>query len=116
MSEMMRIVLVPVGTDHMTAEAVQIMIDLAIDGAGLNSGPFPAFGRIGDFRRPETLYPFTLMGDGRLDMGAHASDRQRQDRLDIRGASLACGLRVALTGIEGARIYEVRSMAPVVAP
>jgi len=116
MSEMMRIVLVPVGADQTMAEDAQIMIDLAIDGAGLNSGPFPAFGRIGDFRRPETLYPFTLMGDGRMDLGAHASDAQRQDRLDIRGASLACGLQVALTGSEGPRLYEVRTIAPVATP
>ena len=86
MPEMMRIVLVPVEGDETTAEAAQIMIDLAIDEAGLNSGPFPAFGRIGDFRGSETLYPFTLMGDGRMDRGAHASDGQRQDRLVHRGS------------------------------
>lgn len=87
MGDIVRVVLYPKGAEGAAASERQIVLDLAIDAGGLAVGPFPAFGRIGDFRQPETIYPFTLMGDGRLDYGAHAGDAA-QDKLAIRGMML----------------------------
>lgn len=106
-----RIVLVTAEAGEDEQAARQIVLDLCRDDStGSSSGPFPAFGRIGDFRRPETLFPFTLMMDGRLDMGAHASEAARQDRLDIRGARLAVGETVTLTGADGETACLIRSV------
>ncbi len=87
MADIVRVVLYPKGAEGAAVTDRQITLDLAIDAGGSAVGPFPAFGRIGDFRRPETIFPFTLMGDGRLDYGAHAGDAA-QDKLAIRGMSL----------------------------
>jgi len=85
--DIVRVVLYPKGAQGAAATDRQIMLDLAIDAGGSAIGPFPAFGRIGDFKRSETIHPFTLMGDGRLDYGAHAGDAA-QDKLAIRGMPL----------------------------
>ncbi len=87
MGDVVRVVLYPKGGQGAAASERQIVLDLAIDAGGWAVGPFPAFGRIGDFKRPETIHPFTLMGDGRLDYGAHAGDAA-QDKLAIRGMTL----------------------------
>lgn len=85
----LRVTLVPLDAGADTAEARQIILDLAVDDeTNISTGPYPAFGRVGDFHRPDTLYPFTLMGDGRMDFGAYASDAQRQAKLQIRAARL----------------------------
>jgi len=106
-----RVVLVPKDTDADTAAARQIVLDLRLDTEkGSSNGPFPAFGRIGDFRKPETLFPFTLMMDGRLDMGAHASDAQRQDKLDIRGATLEVGGDVPLISGDASEPFVIQSI------
>lgn len=106
-----RIVLVPRGADAETAAARQFVLDLRLDTEkGTSSGPFPAFGRIGDFRKPETLYPFTLMMDGRLDTGAHARDEARQARLEIRDAPLVEGGEVALTDGERSETFVIQSV------
>lgn len=106
-----RVVLVPKDADADTAAARQFVLDLRLDTEkGTSNGPFPAFGRIGDFRNPETLYPFTLMMDGRLDMGAYASDAQRQDKLDIRGATLELGGEVALLSGDASETFVIQSM------
>lgn len=107
-----RITLVPKGADADTAAARQCVLDLKLDTEkGSSTGPFPAFGRIGDFRKPETLIPFTLMMDGRLDTGAYATDAQRQSKLDIRNAPLSEGAEIAL--IDGAKTetFVVQSIA-----
>ena len=97
-SESVRVVLLPVGDHDNEGTAVQIVLDLQREvGASRSSGPFPAFGRIGDFRRPETLFPFALMFDGRMDLGALASEVDRHMILDIRTAELLPGTVVART-------------------
>ncbi|MFA5962582.1 MAG: hypothetical protein WC804_01060 [Sphingomonas sp.] len=96
MGDIVRVVLYPKGVDGAFASDRQITLDLAIDAGGSAVGPFPAFGRIGDFKRPETIYPFTLMGDGRLDYGAHAGD-VAQDMLAIRAATLTPGGEIVRT-------------------
>lgn len=107
-----RITLVPKGADADTAAARQIVLDLRLDtDKGSSNGPFPAFGRIGDFRRPETLYPFTLMMDGRLDMGAYASDAQREAKLEIRSAALEQGGEVTLVDGQTSEIFVIQSIA-----
>lgn len=114
--QMMRVVLKPAGVDEDEGNARQLIVDLVLDSeTGASSGPFPAFGRIGDFRKNETLVPFTLMMDGRLDLGAHASDAARQDKLAIRSAKLATGESVALTGADGDTSYLVVSVTPLIA-
>ncbi len=112
----MRLVLKPAGVDETTAEDKQIILDLLVDEvSGASTGPFPAWGRIGDFRKAETLVPFTLMMDGRMDTGAYASDAQRQDFLDIRGAQLGTGKTVMLRSGEDASEYEIARMTPLIA-
>ncbi|MBT2188408.1 hypothetical protein [Sphingobium nicotianae] len=107
-----RVTLVPRGADADTAAARQIILDLKLDTEkGTSSGPFPAFGRIGDFRKNETLFPFTLMMDGRLDMGAYASDAERQSKLDIRGAKLAVGGEVVLTDGDASETFVISAIA-----
>jgi len=93
--DIVRVVLVPQGAED--AIDRQIALDLAIDAGGVAVGPFPAFGRIGDFKRPETLFPFTLMGDGRLDYGAHAGPVPTQDKLAIRNGVLVPGAEILRT-------------------
>ncbi len=106
-----RVTLTPKGADADTAAARQIILDLKLDSeTGTSSGPFPAFGRIGDFRKNETLFPFTLMMDGRLDMGAYASDAQRQDKLDIRGAKLEVGGDVALVKGDASETFVISAI------
>jgi len=95
MGEMVRVTLLPKDADGDAAADRQIVIDMAVDAAGSAIGPFPAFGRIGDFRKPETLYPFTLMMDGRIDTGAYAGDEARQGKLAIRSTPMTIGAEVA---------------------
>jgi len=107
-----RITLVPKGVDADTAAARQFVLDLKLDTEkGTSTGPFPAFGRIGDFRKPETLIPFTLMMDNRLDTGAYATDAQRQARLEIRNAPLAEGGEIALVDGDGSETFVIQSIA-----
>lgn len=107
-----RVVIVPEGADADSVASRQIMLDLLLDTeTGATNGPFPAFGRIGDFRRPETLYPFTLMMDGRVDLGAHANDAQRQQRLEVRDAQLKEGTCVALDNGETRTRFVIQSVA-----
>ncbi len=107
-SEMVRITLMP--SDAGEGDARQIVIDMKTDaGTRQTTGPFPAFGRIGDFRHPETLYPFALMFDGRMDLGAHATEAQRQVRLDIRTARLIPGEIVRATDGD----YVIRTVTPL---
>lgn len=113
MSDIVRVTLFPKVAED--AGARQIVLDLAIDASGSVAGPFPAFGRIGDFKRPETLYPFALMGDGRVDFGAHAGDDMRQDRLAIRSAVLAPGAEVAWNTPDRAETFVVDTIAPLLA-
>lgn len=96
MGDIVRVVLYPKGADLASASDRQITLDLAIDARGAAVGPFPAFGRVGDFKRPATIYPFTLMGDGRLDYGAHAGE-VAPDKLAIRAATLAPGGEIERT-------------------
>ncbi len=111
----MRLVLKPTGADEVTAEDKQIVLDLNVDEAtNVSTGPFPAWGRIGDFRKAETLVPFTLMMDGRLDTGAYATDAQRQDFLDIRKAELGAGKTVVLRSGDEATEYEVAKITPLI--
>ena len=107
-----RITLVPKGADAETAAARQVVLDLKLDTEkGTSSGPFPAFGRIGDFRKPETLIPFTLMMDNRLDTGAYATDAQRQAKLEIRGAPLVVDGEVALVDGDKSETFVIQSIA-----
>ena len=95
-NEIVRVVLTPKGADADSAADRQIVLDMKIDpDTQLSTGPYPAFGRIGDFRKPETLYPFALMFDGRLDFGAYATDGQPVHKIDIRAAKIAVGQEVA---------------------
>lgn len=95
MGDIVRVILFPRGAEDATDQ--QIALDLKIDTGGAAVGPFPAFGRIGDFKRPETLFPFTLMGDGRLDYGAHAGPVPTQDKLAIRNGVLVPGAEILRT-------------------
>lgn len=109
-ADLTRIVLVPADADEAAQAAGQLILDLRVYRATLrSSGPFPAFGRKGDFRKPETLFPFTLMADGRLDFGAFAPEDARQDVLAIRQARLAPGEEVACTGPDGETRYRIVS-------
>lgn len=111
-AELVRITLVPKGADADTAAARQFVLDLKLDSEkGTSTGPFPAFGRIGDFRKPETLIPFTLMMDNRLDTGAYASDAQRQAKLEIRAAPLVEGGEVALVDGDKSEAFVIQSIA-----
>lgn len=98
MADFVRVVLLP--KDPENAADRQITLDLKIDDSGSAIGPFPAFGRVGDFKKPDTVYPFTLMGDGRLDYGAYASDTAEQDKLAIRSTVVAPGAEIVrATGV-----------------
>ena len=109
----MRVILFPKADED--AGARQIVLDLAIDASGSVVGPFPAFGRVGDFKRPETLYPFALMGDGRVDFGAYAGDSARQDRLAIRSAVLAPGTEIIWSANDRAETFVVDTIGSLVA-
>lgn len=108
MGDIVRVVLVPRGAED--ASDRQIMLDLTIDAGGAAVGPFPAFGRIGDFKRPETLFPFTLMGDGRLDYGAHAGDVAMPDKLAIRNAVLAPGAEILRTAGDRSEAFVIATV------
>jgi hypothetical protein len=112
--DMMRLVLQPKDASADEGMSRQLVLDLAVDpDTQMSTGPFPAFGRAGDFRRPETLFPFTLMMDGRLDFGAHASDAQRLDVLAIRAAKLMAGSPIARSGADGDDMYVIASITPL---
>ena len=114
MGEMVRVVLLPKDAEGESAGDRQIMIDMVIDVAGSAVGPFPAFGRVGDYKKPETLFPFTLMMDGRVDYGAHTDAGASQGKLGIRSTQLVAGAEVPLTGADGAEIFEIASVTPLV--
>ena len=113
-NDIVRVVLMPKDADADTAGDRQIILDLKIDSdTNTSTGPFPAFGRVGDFRKPDTLYSFTLMGDGRMDYGAYASDAQRQDKLEIRTAPLSVGGEVSYKVGDASHAYTVASLTPL---
>jgi hypothetical protein len=106
--DIVRVILFPQGAEDATDR--QIVVDLTIDGAGAAVGPFPAFGRIGDFKRPGTLFPFTLLGDGRLDYGAHAGDVPTLDKLAIRNAVLAPGAEILRTADDHSEAFVIATV------
>ena len=109
--ELMRVVLTPAGADDNLAAQLQFILDLQVDSeAQACVGPRPAFGRRGDYTRNDSLYPFTLMADGRLDYGAYAADDGRQDNLDIRGRKIVAGETVALRSAEDRSDYVIKSV------
>ena len=111
--EMHRIELVLADADEAAQAAGKLILDLAVDNATLlSSGPFPAFGRKGDFRQPETLQPFTLMAGGRLDFGAFAPAEERADVLNIRHVRVAVEAEVICTGASGETRYRIKFIAP----
>jgi hypothetical protein len=110
---MVRVVLVPKNAEGETAADRQIMIDMAIDATGSAVGPFPAFGRVGDYKKPATLYPFTLMMDGRIDYGAYADDKANQNKLQIRSTILVAGAEVAHVGADGTEPFEIVTVTPL---
>lgn len=113
MGDSVRVILVPQGEEE--AADRQIVLDLTIDARGVAVGPFPAFGRIGDFRRPGTLFPFTLMGDGRLDYGAHAGDVPTQDKLAIRSEVLAPGGEILRTAGDRSEAFVIATVTSLTA-
>ncbi len=113
--EMMRLILKPAGADEATAAAKQIWVDLAVDSeTGQSTGPFPAWGRVGDWQQPGTLVPFTLMMDGRMDTGIYASDDQRSDVLEIRKADLGEGKTIVLKSGSDTSNYVIESLKPLI--
>lgn len=113
MGDMVRVILFPQGAEDATDR--QIALDLTIDAGGAAVGPFPAFGRIGDFKRPKTLFPFTLMGDGRLDYGAHAGPVPAEDRLAIRNAVLAPGAEILRAAGDRSEAFVIATVTSLTA-
>jgi hypothetical protein len=109
MTEMVRVVLVPRDAEGEAAGDRQIMVDMAIDATGSAVGPFPAFGRVGDYRKPATLYPFTLMMDGRVDYGAYADAKASEVKLAIRSTILRPGAEIA----HGGETFVIASVTPL---
>lgn len=102
-----RVVLFEKGVDGAEAPDSQMVIDMALDPeTGASKGPFPAFGRIGNWQKPATLYPFALMMDGRLDFGTMATEAQNQEKLELRPARLEAGVEVPGT----AKSYVIQSV------
>ncbi len=115
MQQMVRVVLVPKDASEEVAAEKQIILDMKLDtDTGVSAGPLPAFGRIGDFKRPETLYPFTLMMDGRMDFGSHTTDEQRQDMFEIRTARLEVGEEVAYAAGGQSETYVISTVTPLI--
>ena len=115
MDQMVRVVLVPQGVSEEAASDRQIILDLKLDtDTGMCTGPLPAFGRVGDFQKPETLYPFTLMRDGRMDFGSYATEEQRQDMFEIRTVRLAAGEEVAYRTGDQSQTYIIKTVMPLV--
>ena len=109
--ELVRVVLTPAVADDDLAARLQFILDLQIDAeTQACAGPRPAFGRRGDFTRVETLYPFTLMADGRIDYGQYAAPEARQDNLDIRGRTIVVGGSVTYRSAEEHSDYVIKSV------
>jgi len=109
--DVVRVTLVPKDVEEVAIGARQIIIDLIADIESRQAtGPFPAFGRIGDFKLPETLIPFTLMGDGRIDRGVYAPTGVGADKLMIRGARISVGEEVALIGADKTSVYGISAV------
>jgi len=114
--QLVRLVLKPANVDADEADERQIVLDLSLDSdTGMSAGPFPAFGRVGDYRKPETLFPFTLMMDGRMDTGAYAAEQERNDMLEIRKASLEEGGIIVRRSGDTAADYVIESVTPLIA-
>jgi len=106
--DVVRVTLVPRDAGGTMIDALQIIIDVVADIDTQQAiGPFPAFGRIGDFKQPETLIPFTLMGDGRIDRGVYAPVGASDDKLMIRGARVAVGEKIARVAGDQSSLYEI---------
>lgn len=108
--EMVRVVLTPKGAEAEAAAEQQIILDLKVDETGKTAGPLPAFGRVGNFTNVGGLYPFTLMADGRMDYGAHASDAERQDNLSVRSVKIAVGEEAIYKDASGESPYVIKSV------
>ncbi len=109
--ELMRVVLTPKGAEGDAAAEQQIILDLKVDAeTGMSAGPLPAFGRVGNFTNAGGLYPFTLMADGRMDYGAHATAEERQDNLDIRTRKIAVGEDASYKDADGTSVYVIKSV------
>jgi hypothetical protein len=108
--EMVRVVLTPKDAEGDAAAEQQIILDLKIDAEGKTAGPLPAFGRVGNFTNAGGLYPFTLMADGRMDYGAHASVEERQDNLSVRGCKIAVGEEAMYKDASGESAYVIKSV------
>ncbi|MEJ0022313.1 MAG: hypothetical protein WDN76_01905 [Alphaproteobacteria bacterium] len=110
-SEVVRVVLLPQDKNGDR----QFVLDLKLNPeTQVSDGPFPAWGRVGDYKKNETLFPFTLMMDGRLDYGAYATDAQRQAVLDIRKAKLVQGGEIALRNGDKTETFVIASVTPLV--
>jgi hypothetical protein len=108
--ELVRVVLFP---QDKNADR-QIILDLKLNPeTGVSDGPFPAWGRVGDFKKNETLFPFTLMMDGRMDTGAYATDAQRQVFLDIRKAKLEKGGEVVRRDGDKSETFVIETITPL---
>lgn len=111
----MRVVLLPKEAGGAPAGDGQITIDVLAGADGTVVGPFPAFGRVGDFKKPDTLYPFTLMGDGRMDFGAHAAEPERHDKLAIRSMPLIPGGEILRLGQDRSEAFVIDTVTPLAA-
>ena len=102
-----RVLMFEKGASEDNAADTQIVIDMVLNPeTGASKGPFPAFGRLGNWQKPETLYPFAMMMDGRIDYGTLASDEQNGKILELRPASLKDGVEVAY----GSQTYVIQSV------
>jgi hypothetical protein len=111
MTKLVRVVLFP---QDKNADR-QIILDLKLNpDTGVSDGPFPAWGRVGDFKKNETLIPFTLMMDGRMDTGVYAGDAKRQAFLDIRKAKLEVGAKIALRDGDKSEDFVIETITTVI--
>lgn len=102
-----RVLMFVKGVSEDSAPDSQIVIDMVLDSeTGASKGPFPAFGRMGNWQKPDTLYPFALMMDDRVDFGTLASDEQNKNVLELRKANLAVGTEVPY----GSQTYVIQSV------
>ncbi len=110
-SEFVRVVLLPQDKNGDR----QFILDLKLNPeTQVSDGPFPAWGRVGDYKKNETLFPFTLMMDGRLDYGAYATDAQRQAVLEIRKVKVAPGEQITLRNGDKTETFVVETVTPLI--
>lgn len=101
----------PMGSGDVIRNNLQVVLDLIVDVDSKQAvGPFPAFGRIGDFRNPDTVVPFTLMKDGLMDRGSNARPGPKEQTLLIRGARLGVGENISMIVGGNTSSYEIVSL------